>query len=143
MQILNFVINDDFISITKDGVYVDLHNNFDFSGYSYNVKQKEFKLIFKRVNGDWTIDEVFNEIVFKFQDVVFLKIKEASMFDFPEDESCLSMIGISTFDMRNMMDSVIDLGVIPEHFDMLFIFEQGQAIRIHAGSVLIETTRNE
>ncbi len=140
MQFLNFFINDDFISITKDGVYVDLHNNYDFMGYNYNVKQKEFDLSFKRSNGDWTINEVFNEVVFKFQDVSFLKIKEASTFDFPEDESCVSMVGISTFDMRNVMDSVIDLGAIPENFDMLFIFEQGQAIRICAESALIETT---
>ena len=139
MKLLNFSVGDDFISVMKDDVYHDLHNNFDFLGYSYDVVSKEFKLVFKRGNGDWIQNKGIEGLTFKFIGVSFLKIKEGDSTEYPDDESCLDGIGFNVEEMRSDMDSFLASNQFQDDYDMIFTFASGQAIKIHSKEVLFET----
>ena len=125
MKLLNFNVGDDFISVMKDEVYHDLHNNFDFTGYSYDVVSKEFKLVFKRGNGDWIQNKGIEGLTFKFIGVSFLKIKEGDSTEYPDDESCLDGIGFNVEEMRSDMDSFLASNQFQDDYDMVFMFVSG------------------
>jgi hypothetical protein len=137
-----FTLGEDLITVIKDGVVIDLHNDFDLSEYKYIVYKKHFKIKFVKSSGEWVTPNAFGEISFVFKNVDFIKIKEADSLNYPDDEKCLTIIGLSSFDMRQDMDSVLDLKSIikiPDNFDLLFGFQQGQSIRIHSEVVFLET----
>lgn len=138
MKLLNFSIGDDFISIVKDGSYVDLHNEFDFTGYWYDVSNKEFELVFKKGIGEWIQNKNIDVLIFKFKEVSFLKIKEGDSREYPDDESCLDGIGFNTKDMRSDMDSFLASNEFKDDYDLIFTFVSGQAIKIHSKEVFLE-----
>ena len=138
MRLLNFKVRDDFISVEKDNVYFDLHNNFDFAGFNYNVAEKDFQLIFTKSSADWAANEAFNKLIFLFRKVVFLKIKENDSSLWTDDESCLSDIGFSATDMREDMKLFLASNEFQPDYDMIFIFRSGQVIKIHSSEVLLE-----
>jgi hypothetical protein len=139
MRLLNFKVGDDFISVVKDNVYFDLHGNFDFAGYNYSVGEKEFHLIFTKSSEDWASKEVFDKLVFLFRKVAFLKIKESDSSSLTHDESCLNDIGFSATDMREDMKLFLASNEFQPDYDMIFIFQSGQVIKIHSNEVLLET----
>ena len=138
MRLLNFKVGDDFISVVKDNVYFDLHNDFDFIGYNYTVADKEFQMVFKKGFGEWVSKYALGNLIFKFAGVEFLKIKENDSIEFPDDEKCLSDIGFNTVGMRNDMESFLATNEFDNSYDMIFIFQSGQTIKIHSQEVLIE-----
>ena len=138
MKLLNFTVGDDFISVIKDGNYQDLHNDFDFIRFSYDVISKEFQLNFKK-RGDWVQFSSLNEINFKFIEVSFLKITEGDSIEYPNEDSCLDGIGFSTSDMRDDMKGILDSNEFKEDYDMIFTFASDYAIKIYAREVLLET----
>ena len=139
MNLLNFSVGDDFISVVKDGLYLDLHNNYDFSSYKYDVATKEFYMLFVKSAGDWAENEMFNKLHFSFKGVVFLKIKEGDSTEYPNDENCLADIGFNTSDMRHDMEFFLASTDFKSDYDMIFSFVSGQAIKIHSNEVLLET----
>ena len=139
MKLLNFNVGDDFISVVKDDIYHDLHNDFDFTAYNYDVGSKEFKLVFKRGNEDWIQNKNIEGLTFKFIGVSFLKIKEGDSTEYPDDESCLDGIGYNVEEMRSDMDSFLASSQFQDDYDIIFMFESGQAIKIHCKEVLLET----
>ena len=138
MKLINFNVGDDFISVVKDDIYYDLHNNFDLTGYSYNVVSKEFKFVFKRGNGDWIQNKDIDSLIFNFIGVSFLKIKEGDSTEYPDDESCLANIGFNTKNMRNDMDSFLASNEFQDDYDLIFMFVSGQTIKIHCKEILLE-----
>ena len=138
MKLLNFNVGDDFISVVKDGSYLDLHNNFDFVGYNYAVANNEFQIIFNKASEDWASDVKVENLIFKFAGVLFLKIKGNDSTEDPDDEKCLSDIGFCAADLRNDMEFFLATNEFGDSYDLIFVFQTGQAIKIHSQEVLIE-----
>jgi hypothetical protein len=139
MELLNFKIGDDFISVIKDGICMDLHNSFEFRGYNYTVAEKNLQLIFQKSSEEWALNEVYAKLVFVFREVSFLKIREGDSSEYPEDEKCMAEIGFSTVDMRDDMDSFLASNAFKSDYDMIFTFIPGQSIKIHSKEVVLET----
>ncbi|HET9746235.1 MAG TPA: hypothetical protein VFP97_11020 [Chitinophagaceae bacterium] len=139
MKLLNFNIGDDFISAVKEDLYLDLHNDFDFTGYSCDVLKKEFKLIFRKGRAEWIQNNGINNLAFKFKEVSFLKIQEGDSREYPDDERCLDGIGFNTEDMRSDMDSFLASNEFHDDYDLIFTFVSGLAIKIHSKEVFLET----
>ena len=51
-MIVNFDITDNII-LNYEGRAIDLHNNFDFVGFDYNVAERQVKLSWKKSSGHW------------------------------------------------------------------------------------------
>jgi hypothetical protein len=49
---VNFDIIDNY-ALTYEGRHIDLHNNFDFIGFDYNVAEREVRLNWKKSSGEW------------------------------------------------------------------------------------------
>ena len=139
MNLLNFNVGDDFISVIKEGVYLDLHNNYEFTTYNYDVVAKEFRMLFVKSAGEWAENEIYNKLELIFKGVAFLKIQDGDSSEYPNDETCLADIGFNTFDMRQDMGSILASNEFKSDYDMIFTFITGQAIKIYANEVLLET----
>jgi hypothetical protein len=139
MDLLNFHVGDDFISVVKDEVYLDLHNNYEFTSYNYNVVAKEFQMLFVKSAEEWAEKDIFNRLEFTFKGVIFLRIQEGDSSEFPNDETCLADIGFSPFDMRHDMESILASNQFKNEYDMIFRFISGQTIKVFANEVLLET----
>ena len=55
---VNFDIKDNH-AIEIAGRHIDLHNNFDFVGFDYNIADREIKLLWKKASGEWVDKKEF------------------------------------------------------------------------------------
>jgi len=86
-----------------DGIYLvqsphklDLHNNFNFTGLNYSVKERKVVLTWKRSNGDWVGPDTPEILSIEFCDVSeFRFLPRDSETPFTEDD-CLSNFGYWT-----------------------------------------------
>ncbi len=143
MELLNFKIGDDYISVEKDSLYFDLHSNFNFTGFNYNAPNKEFQLTFVKSLEEWAANEVINNLIFTFRGVSFLKIREKDNLLNIQDVDCLNDIGFGAFDSRQDMDSFLATNQFQYNYDLIFIFISGQSIKVHSDTVFLETNCNE
>ena len=91
---VNFDIIDNH-AIEIAGRHIDLHNNFDFVGFDYNVSDSEIKLHWKKSNGDWIDKTEFSSLVLIHKDVTFLRVIEQDKKSTYEDDCCMN--GITFF----------------------------------------------
>jgi len=71
----------DIVAIDLDGIYVDLHNDYDCIRLSYKAAFNEFRLTFKRVN-------LATDANYGLVDLVFIDaVMETCLFIFDEDVS--------------------------------------------------------
>lgn len=73
MELSNFALDEDLIAIEVGGLYLDLHNNFDFTGYSKEGTTVELK--WKVTTGDWVPAEIPTELMLKFEGVSYLEAR--------------------------------------------------------------------
>ena len=76
---VNFDIKENH-AIEIAGRHIDLHNNFDFVGFDYNVADREIKLQWKKTNGDWVDKNEFSSLVLTHKGVTFLPQKTYEIF---------------------------------------------------------------
>ena len=89
--------------IIKDGIYLvqpphelDLHNNFDFTGFNYSIEKRTLVLDWKRSSGDWITQDTPEFLTIEFNEVSeFRFLPRDSEKPFTEDD-CLSDFGYWT-----------------------------------------------
>jgi hypothetical protein len=138
MQLLNFSLGNDNISVITDGSYLDLHNNFDLAGYDYNVVNNSLQITFKKSLGEWAKKDVFGNLKFKFSKVSLIKINGEGLLNNLNDNNCLDIIGFSSPDLKDDMESFPGNNEFKSENDMIFIFVTGHSIKIHSDSVILE-----
>jgi hypothetical protein len=57
MKLANFSIAKDYIAVEFDGVYCDLHNNFDFIGLSYDFLNRRVEHSWVKLKATWVSEE--------------------------------------------------------------------------------------
>ncbi len=72
IELTNFSINQDLISITIDGAYLDLHNNYDFVGIKNGMNS--ISLQWKKTKGDWVPENCPQKIAIAISDVKWHEI---------------------------------------------------------------------
>jgi len=138
MQIKNFIINPDFISLNYQDQYFDLHNNFELTDTTYNNEEKVVRLIFTKSNGDWVPKNNPKSLTLLFTNVARVYYKDHDI-DYPaehiaQDELTINMLCFS-FDSNEIMDGVTDNVSRQDLPALLFVLETGKAIKIMAESV--------
>jgi hypothetical protein len=137
MNLLNFNIGDDFISLLKDGRYLDLHNNYDFVGYKEDDEGRTFKVFFEKSKEEWATDEFYNGLNLLFWGVSFLKIQEGDPYEYADGNKCIDVIGFSSKSIRD--DMSLFTNEFDSESDMIFLFTSGHVIKIHAEEISLET----
>jgi len=131
---VNFDIIDNY-ALTYEGRHIDLHNNFDFIGFEYNVADKEIKLHWKKSNGDWVDKNEFSSLVLTHSSVTFLKVIDQDENSTYADDSCLGEITFFPSTAREINDSILPQSKPKNGDDIIYFFESGQCLRIHCKEV--------
>lgn len=53
MKLLNFKFNKDNISIYVDGMYLDLHNLYDFKTIEYDIDKRNVNIYWEKGEGEY------------------------------------------------------------------------------------------
>ncbi|MBQ0726300.1 MAG: hypothetical protein KBT77_02990 [Thalassolituus oleivorans] len=134
MNLSNFNIASDFIAIESNGVYYDLHNNFEFTGLSYDVLNRKVKLSWVKSTGDWVAVNFPNTLDLNFSGVSLFKCKERdSGVPYTEDD-CLGSLGFIHNDMVNEIEGFVSIEPSDDACHLNLSFESGFALKIAADS---------
>jgi len=129
MKLTNFHIDNDSIALNYNDKYLDLHNNFEFRSFNYDVTSRQLELIWTRSQEDWS-----NEIICAFKlvlrDINFLKIRERDSSLPATEDSCLSLIGFLSNDLRDDFDSFAEVKNATDSDDLNIAFQSNQAFKI-------------
>jgi len=131
---VNFDIKDNH-AIEIAGRHIDLHNNFDFVGFDYNIVDREIKLHWKKSSGEWVDKKEFSSLVLIHKGVTFLKVIKQDEKSAYEDNCCLGEITFFPSTARAVNDSISPQTKPNDGDDIIYFFENGQLIRIHCEQI--------
>jgi hypothetical protein len=136
-MIVNFEIQNN-VHLHCKGRAIDLHNNFDFIGFDYNVKSRQLKLTWTRSIGDWVNQDEFSTIEIVHSNVFYYSLGyDNEIYEFPEDDKSLAgMTFISSAD-RVINNELFSRGNPEPGDDVLYIFETEHYIRIGCDQILL------
>ena len=139
---VNFDIIDNY-ALTYEGRHIDLHNNFDFIGFDYNVAEREVRLSWKKSSGEWVDKNDFLSLVLTHRAVTFFKVIEQDDKSICEDDKCLGEITFFPSTIREINDSILPQSKPKNEDDIIYFFESGQCIRIHCEEVEMRVTNEQ
>ena len=125
-----------------DGIYLvqrpyelDLHNNFNFTGLHYSVKDRTILLIWRRSDGEWIAHGTPESVNLEFRHVSeFRFLPRSAEFPFTEDD-CVNSFGYWTDEDWADGVIVIEPGQSPEPTWLMAIdFMSGAVIAVQAAS---------
>jgi hypothetical protein len=134
MKLTNFHIDNDSIALNYNDKYLDLHNNFDFRSFNYDVTSRQLELIWTRSHEDWS-NEIICAFKLVFRDIKFLKIRERDSSLPATEDSCLSLIGFLSNDLRDDFDSFAEVKNATDSDDLNIAFQSNQAFKISCNYV--------
>jgi len=139
---VNFDIIDNH-ALSFEGRHIDLHNNFDFVGFDYNVVEREIKLNWEKSNGDWVGKNELSSLVLAHKAVTFLKVIDQDEKSNYDDDSCLGEITFFPSTAREINDSIVPQSKPNDGDDILYFFENGQRIRIHCEQIELSVNKDQ
>ncbi len=71
MKLTGFSLNQDSISLDVNGQYLDVHNNYDFCGFTKDKDVVELK--WRLSVGDWVPSNIPNELVIRIEGVTYFE----------------------------------------------------------------------
>ena len=142
MKLTNFNIDIDSIALDFNGKYLDLHNNFDFREFNYDITAQQVELKWTRSHENWA-NETICGFKLVFRSVSFFKLRERDITVSPKEDTCLSHIGFLSQDQRDNYDSVTVLKFVTENDDLNVGFESGIALKINCNYVDLNVINEE
>ena len=132
----NFSIEGNY-AISFDGHHIDLHNNFDFMGFSYDALSSSLTLNWVKTEGAWIGSDELSKVEIKFETVTFLKVHCDSFNNEDADASkTLALLGYLHPDDVETMDGSLDEREANSDYHMIFLFEDSLAIKVFASSAI-------
>ena len=138
MKLTNFTLSQDNIAIEHNDKYYDLHNNFDFISFNYNVKEKSACFTWVKSLEDWVPKNSPNHLELRFTNVSLFKSKERDFAIPYSEDNCLESLGFSFNEFQEKMDNVISNVSENDcsHFNLVFM--SGFAVKLSAESATLQ-----
>lgn len=133
MRLQGFTLSD--VEITVDATSYDLHNNFNFTGFSYEVETRTLSLKWHRGIGDWVPTETPCSLEILMHRVRhFSASPRDSTKPFTEDDCLGTVVVVVAADKPleqsyGAIDGVSNLG---DDIHLVFEFMSGFAVRVQA-----------
>lgn len=130
MELRNFELAN--IDLEQNGEVYDLHNNFDFVGFSYEVLERKIELKWRLSSGDWVPEGMPSLITINISKVShFSAIPRDPELPYTEDDclDCVAFVEAS----GNTEDSYIVNSPADNELHYVFQFMSGLKLRIQAG----------
>lgn len=100
MQLLNFEIKDGIYFVINH-VELDIHNNYNCSGFNYDFENQKIIVSWNKGTGDWIHQDIPSSLELFLNDVSVFKTKERDPeIPFSEDD-CVEQIGFAHHDIHN------------------------------------------
>ena len=138
MVLEGFKISSDLISFDKDGQNLDVHNNYNFKSFTYEITDRKIGFVWELGNGDWVPDNLPQTLHFVMFGVHLLKARERDLeMPFSEDK-CPESIG---FIRNNMLDEFERVATNEPEVECnhLLNFQSGLAVKIGAEKAALIT----
>ena len=140
MKLVDFSIAEDCIALERDSCRFDLHNSFDFTGFTYSPAQRSLELRWIRGLGDWVKPNEPAELRLDFVGVYLFKARERDPeMPFTED-GCLAHVGFIWNDMLTEMDGYTSNQQKDGCTHFIALFMSRFSIKIGAESVSLHVT---
>lgn len=118
-----------------DGVYIDLHSNYDFCGLSYDVSDKCVVLKWKRCSGLWAEGDIYKSVDLVFNSVQVFGVRpRCNDKPFSEDDS-LGYMGYLHPDDIDVMDGFLFPEQARGNYHLIFGFESDLVVKLYSESV--------
>jgi hypothetical protein len=136
-MIVNFEIHEN-VHLHYNGRVIDLHNNFDFISFNYDVKSRELKLTFMKSSGDWVEEEELSSVVIVHSNVFYYALGyDNEIYEFPEDDKSLAGITFIASSEREINNELYSRVKPESGDDVLYIFETEHYIRIGCDNIVL------
>ncbi|GAA4325453.1 hypothetical protein [Flaviaesturariibacter amylovorans] len=119
-----------FRDIRFENRHIDLHNNFLFEGFNYDLAKAQVTLHWVKDTGDWISSDELAAIAITHFDVTFFKVQPMSETVPLIDSQTLSEVTFYPSDERNEDERFLDQSVPDVDDDIIYSFLGGQIIRI-------------
>lgn len=139
-MITNFEITENY-ALSFEGIHTDLHNNFDFVSYKYNVRDRNLKLSWVKSKGEWVNKNELPGVFINHESVSFLNITNQDDENKFIDAHCLSEITFFPSTLREINNSFTSQSKANVDDDVLYFFINGQFIRIKCERVILSVLR--
>ena len=126
-----------FRDVEIDGRLIDLHNNFHFVGFAYDVSLDTFVINFKKGIGTWIPEDELEAVKFLHRKISFLNIHSITENAYPEDAKTLSEITFYPSSERNENNNFMERNTPDPADDLIYSFLQGKLIRINCEEVTL------
>ena len=138
MKLIGFSIAEDFVALESGLGRFDLHNNFDFQGFSYNPSQRTLELRWRRGLGEWVKPTEPSNLCMSFVGVYLFKAQERDpAFPFTED-ACLDSLGFMWNDLTTEMQALTSNQPGDDCTHLTVNFMSGFSVKIGAESVALQ-----
>ena len=125
MELTNFALVGDGISLAWDGRELDLHNEFTFHALNYFPALRWLQLTWTHATTEAAENAAPNSLTLLFRDVTFFRLKErAAAYPFTEDD-CLTNISFHPVAARNEFNSIHPTATAGADLTFLFVSEWG------------------
>jgi hypothetical protein len=131
---VNFKIEDNY-ALNYNGRHIDLHNNFDFVSYHYEIPERQLKLIWKKSSR--VLDDELPVLELIHSDVFYLNINYSKDEAFPDDARCLGEISYFPSSERDVNDAFTSQTTPNDNDDIIYVFESGDFIRVGCSRIEI------
>lgn len=130
----NFNITQNY-AFDLNGRHLDLHNDFDFAGFSFDNSNRQLTLNWVKGEGDWVPTDNPNILVLTIADVTYLKILPRDEFYPFTEDTCMMDITYYPSSERGEDDSIMDKNTPDASDDLIVKFQGGQIIRVKGSNI--------
>jgi hypothetical protein len=109
--------------------HLDLHNNFEFNRFDYDILERKLSIYLIKSKGDWVKEDELENIAFIHRNVSFLNTNFNNPPEFQSDDSCLDFISYFPEESRDTNDGFLDKALPDEKDDIIYSFVNELFIR--------------
>lgn len=132
---VNFEIEDNY-AISFKGKHIDLHNNFDFLGFEYDVTKMIAILRWEKSTEEWANKETIKRLSIIHKNVSYLSITPRDAEMPTTEDSCLKDITYLPIEFRTHKEEFILPTKLPEpNNDIVYRFHSEQFITINCHEI--------
>lgn len=95
MKLINFVLKDQIYLVQGD-LELDLHNDYDFIEYKYDVVRRNAILKWKKTKGDWVVKGIPGYIKIEISEIFYFSVTPRSPEVPYTEDVCLDDVSFET-----------------------------------------------
>ena len=135
---VNFQLIENY-GLNCENRHIDLHNNFNFIHFEFNIETMTLVLKWVKSPSDWVQEDELPHLALLHKNVSYLNVSPRDPEMPLSEDSCLSNVTFFPSSSRDISDSIFDKSFPNGDDDILYMFQSGQVIRVHCEEIELIT----